>query len=209
VSPSLRVPGRSKIINIWRKLLITDCNLKENKSLRPAVLLDRDGTIIDETGYLEDPGGIFFYPGAVEALKRLQDAGYLLVVVTNQSGIARGYFDEEAAVAVNLGMMEMLREHDVRIDAIYYCPHHPDDGCQCRKPGILMARRVIEDLGVDRGQSWMIGDTARDVVMGDESGLGSILVETGREDKGNVPVHTVRVPDLRAAADRVLVEGAK
>ncbi|MDT8395614.1 MAG: HAD family hydrolase [bacterium] len=183
--------------------------MQTTEARRPAVFLDRDGTIIDETGYLGDPGGVHFYPGAVEAMKRLQEAGYLLVVLTNQSGIARGYFDEGTAVAVNLAMMKMLSEHSLRIDAVYYCPHHPDDGCQCRKPQNLMARRAAGDLGVDTGRSWMIGDTARDVFMGDQSGLHTVLVETGKDVEGNLPVGTVRVRDLAAAVTHILKEEGK
>jgi D-glycero-D-manno-heptose 1,7-bisphosphate phosphatase len=171
---------------------------------RPAVFLDRDGTIIDEIGYLDDPEKISFYPGAIEAMKELQSAGYLLIVVTNQSGIGRGYFSEETAAAVNFSMFNKLLEQGVVISAAYFCPHHPDADCRCRKPDTLMAERATRDLGVDTAQSWMIGDTARDVIMGAASGLKTALVETGKADKGNLPDGTFRIQDLSKAAAYIL-----
>ena len=106
----------------------------ESAKKSPAVFIDRDGTIIDDIGYLGDPGGVSFYPGIPEALKKLKDMGYLLVVITNQSGIGRGFFDEETAIAVNFATLKKLRGRGVTVDAIYYCPHHPRDNCRCRKP---------------------------------------------------------------------------
>jgi len=187
VSPSPRVLGRAKTSSAWRVLLITDSKVKVNESLRPAVFLDRDGTIIDDIGYLSDPGGVAFYQGVPQALKRLQDRGYLLVVVTNQSGIGRGYFNEETAIAVNLAMVEMLREEGVVLASIYYCPHHPGDGCRCRKPGLLMVERAVVDLGIDKDRSWFVGDIDKDVLTGMNAGLKPILVETGKTGKGDLP----------------------
>jgi histidinol-phosphate phosphatase family protein len=177
---------------------------KSSRNSRPAIFLDRDGTIIDEVGYLGDPEKINFYPGAIEAMKELQDAGYLLIVVTNQSGIGRGYFCEETAAAVNFSMLNKLREQGVVISATYFCPHHPDAQCRCRKPDTLMAERATRDLGVDIGRSWMIGDTARDVIMGGASGLKTALVETGKANKGDLPDGTFRIQDLPTAAAHIL-----
>ena len=154
---------------------------------RPAIFLDRDGTIIDDIGYLSDPGGVAFYQGVPQALKRLQNRGYLLVVVTNQSGIGRGYFDEETAIAVNLAMVEMLREEGVVLASIYYCPHHPEYGCRCRKPGLLMVERAVVDFGIDKDRSWFVGDIDKDVLTGMNAGLKPILVETGKTSKGDLP----------------------
>ncbi len=177
---------------------------QEGAEKRPAVFLDRDGTIIDEIGYLSDPEKISFYPGAIEAMKELQSAGYLLIVVTNQSGIGRGYFSEETAAAVNFSMLNKLREQGVVVSATYFCPHHPDAQCRCRKPDTLMAERATRDVGVDIGRSWMIGDTARDVIMGAASGLKTALVETGKVDKGDLPDGTFRIQDLPTAAAHIL-----
>ncbi len=178
-----------------------------DKELRPAVLLDRDGTIIDETGYLGDPEGIRFLPGAVEALRTLQQAGYLLIIVTNQSGIGRGYFGDEDAIAVNLRLLALLEEKGVHIQGIYHCPHSPDYGCGCRKPGTMMADRAVADFSLDIRNAWVIGDMARDVIMGQKADARSILVLTGNEDKGSVPEGTARAKDLSEAA-RMIVGGA-
>ena len=187
--------------------MITIKKDREVASLRAAVFVDRDGTLIDDTGYLGDPAGIVFYPGVPESLKRLREAGYRLVVVTNQSGIGRGYFDEETAILVNYVMVRRLADQGVVLDAIYYCPHHPDDGCRCRKPGILMIERACRDLGLDPGRSWMIGDTGRDVLAGKEAGLRSVLVETGMPDKGQVPGDVLRRESFDLAVQVVTAEG--
>ncbi|UCF31676.1 MAG: HAD family hydrolase [bacterium] len=179
-----------------------------DKELHPAVLLDRDGTIIDETGYLGDPEGIHFLPGAIEALRILQQAGYVLIVVTNQSGIGRGYFSDEDAIAVNLRLSALLDEKGIHIKGIYHCPHSPDDGCACRKPGIKMTQRAVADFSLDIQRSWVVGDAARDIIMAQRAGARSILVVTGREDKGTVPEGTARAKDLLEAARMIAGEGS-
>lgn len=176
---------------------------------RPAVFLDRDGTIIDDIGYLADPGGVAFYPGVPQALKRLQERGYLLVIVTNQSGIGRGYFDEETAIAVNLAMLGMFREKGVVLASIYYCPHHPGDGCRCRKPGLLMVDRAVGDLGIDKDRSWFVGDIDKDVLTGMNAGLKPILVETGKTGKGDLPEGVKRCETVVEAVAFILEEGLK
>ncbi len=165
---------------------------KKIGTLRPAVFLDRDGTIINDIGYLADPEGISFFPGVPEALKRLQDRGYLLVVITNQSGIGRGYFNEETALSVNLTMERLLKNKGVALAAIYYCPHHPEDNCRCRKPELLMVQRAQRDLGIDPSRSWVVGDLDKDVRTGLKAGARPILVETGKAEKGNVPADVKR-----------------
>ena len=181
---------------------------KENEvvSLRPAVFFDRDGTLIDEVGYLSDPGNISFFPGIPEALRELQMRGYLLVVVTNQSGVGRGLFDEETALAVNLAFERLLNQEGVCLSAVYYCPHAPGAGCQCRKPETLMVRRALEDLPVDGTSSWMVGDVDKDVLAGRSAGLRAILVETGKHDKGNPPQDLKRCPSVVEAVDFILEE---
>jgi histidinol-phosphate phosphatase family protein len=173
---------------------------------RPAVFLDRDGTIIDDIGYLANPADISFYPGVPEALNRLQDRGYLLVVVTNQSGIGRGFFDEETALVVNLTMVENLRGKGVALAAIYYCPHHPEDNCRCRKPDLLMVERALGDLGIDPSRSWMVGDIDKDARTGINAGLKPILVETGKVEKGDVPLDVKRCQTVVEAVEFILNE---
>jgi len=174
---------------------------------RPAVFFDRDGTVIDDIGYLADPAGIAFYPGVPEALKRLQDSGYLLVVITNQSGIGRGFFSEETALTVNLTMLRMLQEEGVSLAAIYYCPHRPEDKCGCRKPELLMVQRAQADLSIDMSRSWMVGDTDKDVWTGMRSGLRPILVRTGKKEKGDLPADVKLCDTVVEAARFVLGEG--
>lgn len=175
--------------------------------LRPAVFLDRDGTLIDDIGYLGDPAGLSFYPGIPEALRRLQDKGYLIVVVTNQSGIGRGYFNEETALAVNYAMLQMLRAEGVAVAAIYYCPHHPDDGCTCRKPGLLMIQRAARDLDIDGNLSWVVGDIDKDIWTGLNYGLRPVLVETGKSEKGDIPAYVQRCETVVEAVGYILEEG--
>lgn len=174
---------------------------------RPTVFLDRDGTFLDETGYLGDPEKLKFLPGAVAAMRELIGAGFRLIVVTNQSGISRGFFSEEQALAVNLKMIRMLSDEGVHIDGVYYCPHLPDDGCGCRKPLTMMVERAEEDFDLDRNLSWIVGDVDKDVHLGLDSGLRPVLVETGKTEKGNIPNGVPTVPDLTAAAHLILEDG--
>jgi D-glycero-D-manno-heptose 1,7-bisphosphate phosphatase len=187
--------------------LITESKLKVKNNLRPAVFLDRDGTIIDDIGYLADPAGISFYPGVPEALKRLQDRGYLLVVITNQSGIGRGYFNEETALWLNLTMVRLLKEKGVALAAIYYCPHHPEDNCRCRKPELLMVQRAQCDLDIDPNRSWVVGDLDKDVKTGLKAGVRPILVGTGKTEKGDIPADVKRCETVVEAAMFILNEG--
>jgi len=201
--------GRAKISVVWRVLLITDSSVKVNRNLRPAVFLDRDGTLIEDTGYLADPAGISFYPGIPEALRKLQDGGYLIVVITNQSGIGRGYFDEETTLEVNLTMLRLLTEKGVVLAAIYYCPHHPEDNCDCRKPELLMVQRALGDLSIDPSRSWVVGDIDKDARTGIRAGLRPILVETGKIEKGDVPVDVKRCETVVEAVRFILDEGTR
>ena len=132
---------------------------------RAAVFLDRDGTIIEDVGYLGDPEGVHLLPGAAEAIGRLNGAGLLAVVVTNQSGIARGMFDEAAYQATRRRLDLLLDQRGARLDAQYHCPHHPEvtGPCECRKPGLQLYRRAADELGIDLPASWWVGDRLRDV----------------------------------------------
>jgi D-glycero-D-manno-heptose 1,7-bisphosphate phosphatase len=181
-----------------------------------AILLDRDGTIIREVGYLGRPEQVELLPGAVEGMRRLRAAGYLLVVLTNQAGVARGYYDEEAVHAVHERLREMLDEQGVQWDAIYYCPHHPEGqgnyrrACPNRKPGTGMYEQAARDLGLDLAQSVVVGDKVTDLVPGIELGCRTVMVRTGHgqalidagETEG-VPIDHV-ADDLLAAAEWIL-----
>jgi len=131
--------------------------------LRRAVFLDRDNTLIYDPGYIHEPEKVRLLTGVPEGLKLLKDAGFLLVVVSNQSGIGRGYFGEKDFWAVNERLQELLKPFGVQIDAFYFCPHRPDENCSCRKPKTGMIEKAAEDLGIDVSESVVIGDKDSDV----------------------------------------------
>lgn len=175
---------------------------------RRAAFLDRDGTIIVEKNYLADPADVELEAGAAAALRRLQQADYMLVVVTNQSGIARGYYGVHEYRAVEERMRELLSAEGVTIDASEHCPHHPEFTglCDCRKPGLGMFRRAAETLGIDIEASVFIGDRISDVEPAARLGGRGILVLSGygREQLSEVPPDVQVAADLAAAADLVL-----
>lgn len=150
------------------------------------VFLDRDGTINEEVHYLYRPEDLHILPGVPQALAILKEAGFRLVVVTNQAGVARGYYTEEDVKRLHTYMNGILRESGADIDRFYYCPHHPSHGigvykksCSCRKPATGMFELAERELGVDKAHSFMIGDKLLDIRAGKNYGLTSILVGTG------------------------------
>jgi D-glycero-D-manno-heptose 1,7-bisphosphate phosphatase len=143
------------------------------------VLLDRDGTIIKEKNYLSDPDQLELIPGAATALSRLQNDGWGLCLMTNQSGIARGYFSLEQVRKVHQRLVDVLAVFDVELDGIYICPHRPEDACACRKPSPGMIEQAIAVHGFDPRQAWVIGDKEVDIGLGHAVGAKSILVRTG------------------------------
>lgn len=179
--------------------------------LRRAVFLDRDGTLIEEKDYLADPEDVALVPGAVEALERLREAGYLLVVVTNQSGIARGLYTEADYQAVADRLAELLEARGVALDAVKHCPHHPDHTgpCACRKPATGMHREAAAELAIDPARSWYVGDKISDVLPALELGGRGILVRTGYggQHEGQVPPSVSVVDDVAGAVARIVGEG--
>ncbi|HHV93097.1 MAG TPA: HAD family hydrolase [Firmicutes bacterium] len=150
-----------------------------------AVFLDRDGTIIEEVNYLRDPADIRLLPGAAEGLTRLQEH-YPLVIVTNQAGVARGYFDELHLSRLHRHLEHILAREGIHLAGIYYCPHHPEEGrfpyrrdCPCRKPKPGMLLTAARDLLLDLSQSYTIGDKLSDIGAGRNAGTKAILVRTG------------------------------
>src|SRR5688572_17727442 len=146
-----------------------------------AAFLDRDGTVSEDVHYLSEPDRIAFIPGAFEALRILRDAGYKLVIVTNQSGIARGFYSEEQYRAVEARMEELLAAEGITIDMALFCPHHPDftGPCDCRKPLLGMYREAERNLGIDPAASVYIGDRLRDVEPALKLGGHGVLVKSG------------------------------
>lgn len=161
--------------------------------MRPAVFLDRDGTIIKDAEYLSSVDELEVFEFAAEALRLLKEKGYLLIVLTNQSGIARGFFDEATMQTVHDALQGQLNG---LIDAIYFCPHGPDDGCDCRKPGVGMIKQAASEHSIDLANSWMIGDKKSDIETGFNAGVGTALVLTGY---GGSELATLeRMPELVA-----------
>lgn len=146
---------------------------------RKAVFLDRDGTIARDVPYCRRPEDFELLPGVPEAVRLLNESGLLVVVITNQSGVGRGYFTEEALATIHQKMVTELGKHGARVDGIYYCPHHPDDGCDCRKPGTALFRKAADDLKIDLSQSFVIGDMPLDINAGRAIGARTVLVTTG------------------------------
>jgi D-glycero-D-manno-heptose 1,7-bisphosphate phosphatase len=178
------------------------------ESGRPAVFLDRDGTVITEADYLADPAGVELVPGADVAIRKLNRAGLPVVLVTNQSGIARGLYDEADYEAVNARLQEVLKAHGATVDRTYHCPHHPDFSgpCDCRKPGTGMHQRAASDLGLDLAASFFVGDKPADVVPARTLSGTGILVRTGygREWEDRVPLDIRVVDDVLEAVAWIL-----
>lgn len=149
--------------------------------LRPAIFLDRDGTLNEEKGYLHAWEDWTWLPHTREGLASLKKAGYLLVVVSNQSGIARGYYDEAALAALNSRINRDLAGLGIEIDAFYHCPHHPEISgpCACRKPAPGMILRAARDLGIDLSASWLFGDKIADIEAARACGVRAALLTTG------------------------------
>lgn len=161
---------------------------------RPAVFLDRDGTIVQEVDHLHRVEDIKLFEFTEEALSSLKENNFLVIVVTNQSGIARGYFDESAMHSIH---KELDRRYSGLIDGFYFCPHGPDDGCDCRKPNVGMIRQAMSEFSVDLANSWMVGDKKSDIETGFAAGLSTALVLTGY---GQTDLASLdRMPDIVAS----------
>jgi D-glycero-D-manno-heptose 1,7-bisphosphate phosphatase len=169
--------------------------------MRPAVFLDRDGTLMEEVDYCREPSKVRILPGVVEGLARLKAAGYALVIVTNQSGIGRGRITPAEYEAVHARLIELL--DGGLIDATYFCPDHPDCASDRRKPGAGMVLEAARDLEIDLGHSWLIGDKRSDVECARAAGVRPILVQTGY-GTGGAAGDAVGAKDFEAAVELIL-----
>lgn len=172
----------------WIKWIIFGNLIRmKGKRMKKAIFLDRDGTLNIDYGYVHEIDNFKFIDGAIDALRELKKMGYMLVLVTNQSGIVRGYFSEDQFLQLTEWMDWSLAEQDVDLDGIYYCPHHPEgkgeykEDCDCRKPKSGMLLQAIKELKIDPGQSVMVGDKIEDL----KAGIGAkvkmnVLVRTGK-----------------------------
>jgi D-glycero-D-manno-heptose 1,7-bisphosphate phosphatase len=181
--------------------------------MKPGVFLDRDGTIVEQVHHLRDPADIRLIDGAADAIRRLQEAGFVTVVVTNQSVIGRGMLTEQGLHEIHAEMNRQLAAHGAAIDAIYFCPVAPEGaGRECiehpdRKPGPGMLHRAAREIGLDLSASWMVGDMISDVLAGRNAGCrATILVRTGlgtTQDAKHTAIDYA-ADDLRAAAELIL-----
>ncbi len=167
-----------------------------------AVFLDRDGTLMRDVDYCADPRKVEVFAGAGAALTSLKEAGFRLVIITNQSGIGRGYITEENYRAVEQELERQLGAG--LIDATYHCPHAPDESCSCRKPAPEMVQRAAAEHQLDLAKSYFIGDKETDLACGRSAGTKTILVQTGYGQSANTSLADFVAPDLAAAAKFIL-----
>lgn len=184
----------------------------------PAVFLDKDGTLIEDVPYNVDPQKIRFATGAIAALQRIHAAGYQLLIITNQSGVARGFFPESALLPVRQYLSDQLVWAGVPLTGFYYCPHHPDGivepyaiACTCRKPGPGLLQQAAIDHHIDLTRSWMVGDILNDIEAGRSAGCKTILIDNGNEtewqlSEQRVPHYTVA--NLVKAAEIITQAGS-
>ena len=180
-------------------------NTADRRHPRRFVLLDRDGTVLVERHYLADPSGVELTTGAAAGLLALQRAGFGLVIITNQSGIARGLFDRATLDRIHERMIDLLAAGGVRLDGIYVCPHGPDDGCSCRKPRTGLVEQAAAELRFDPRQSFVVGDNVGDVQLGERIGATTILVQTGYGMETAAQTRPDHItPDLQTAAASII-----
>ncbi|MEN6626776.1 MAG: HAD family hydrolase [Candidatus Sumerlaeia bacterium] len=190
-----------------------------SNGLKPCVFIDRDGVITVDVGYCNHPDRLELLPGAAEAIRRINQAGMLAIVMTNQSGVARGIFTEDVLALIHQRMHELLAEGGARVDALYYAPFHKtaadpryrDDPDQMRKPGIGMIRKACSDFPIDMARAWMIGDKPGDIEFARNAGIPGVMVKTGyglgeiqfKRDEWKVQP-TVIVENIGEAVDWIL-----
>ena len=185
--------------------------MTEQSGLRAAVFLDRDGTICEEVGYLNHLSRLRMFPFAAEALRRLNDAGFAVIVVSNQSGVARGYFPESLVVQTNERMTQQLFDAGARVEDVYYCPHTSSENCSCRKPRTGMLERAAHEHCIDLQRSFVVGDRYGDTQLAHNARARGILVRTGYGE-GELAWHAAKWPappdfiadDLTHAVDWIL-----
>ncbi|MFO0728565.1 MAG: HAD family hydrolase [Myxococcota bacterium] len=163
----------------------------------PAVFLDRDGTLIDDPGYLSDPDQVRLLGGAGEGLRILAAAGFALVLISNQSGVGRGLFTVQALEAVHRRLLELLEAEGIALAGAWYCTHAPDQGCACRKPAPGLLVQAASALGLSLQDSWMIGDRASDLAAAKAAGARAVLLDGTTPDLIAAAQRILRTPDVR------------
>lgn len=186
---------------------------------KKAVFLDKDGTLIEDVPYNVDPALIMLSPDCLIGLSHLQAEGYLLVIISNQSGVARGYFEASALLKVERQLNALLARAGITLNGFYYCPHHPDGvidvlaiDCDCRKPAPGLLLKAAEELNIDLNASWMIGDILNDIEAGNRAGCKSILIDNGNETEwlmNDIRRPAITVKNINEAADYILKTDVK
>jgi D-glycero-D-manno-heptose 1,7-bisphosphate phosphatase len=166
------------------------------------VFLDRDGTLMRDVDYCGHPNDVHVFPCASESLRRMKAAGYRVIVITNQSGIGRGYFNEQQYLMVQQEVTRQVGQG--LIDATYYCPHRPNENCSCRKPAPEMVHRAAEEQRVDLTRSFFVGDKQSDLECGRSAGVKTILVRTGYGEQTDTRLADIVVNDLTEVADVIV-----
>jgi D-glycero-D-manno-heptose 1,7-bisphosphate phosphatase len=197
----------------WLTKCRTDASWAEANLKRPAIFLDRDGVINENrAGYVKSWSEVEFLPGVFGALRRLAQADFTIVLVTNQSAVGRGIISHEEAIQINRRVVETIQAQGGRVDGAYLCPHHPDENCACRKPRPGLLLQAADELDLDLDRSYLVGDAVTDMLAADAAGVKGILVLTGR---GQEQVSRAGladsspwlvVADLGAAVDHILNE---
>lgn len=165
------------------------------------MVLDRDGTVVVDRDYLDHPDGLEFLPGAAEGLRQLHQRGHRLIVISNQSGVGRRLFSLERLHEINARLLQMVRAAGADLAGIYCCPHRPEDGCECRKPGTGLLLQAARELGFDPKASVVIGDKASDIELGRRVGAVTVLISSDPQQSSRVaPAPDHIVPDLSTAA---------
>ncbi|MDB5014582.1 MAG: histidinol-phosphate phosphatase [Daejeonella sp.] len=182
--------------------------------MNKAIFIDKDGTLIPDVPYNVNPELIKLAENCVQGLSKLQVAGYLLVIISNQSGVARGYFKEGALLEVQTKLKSILKLENIELNGFYYCPHHPEgiiepfnEECACRKPLPGLILRAAKDLNINLSLSWMIGDILNDVEAGNRAGCRTVLIDNGNEtewliNEFRTPIFVVK--DINQAAENIL-----
>jgi histidinol-phosphate phosphatase family protein len=185
----------------------------KNNIAKPAVFLDRDGTLIFDRNYLSTPEQVKLYSYAAQSVNKLKAAGFKVIVVTNQSGISRGMFGEKELAKVHKRFLSLLKDQGAKIDGLYYCPHIDEDKCACRKPKTGMLLQAAKDHNIDISKSYTVGDSVRDYLLGYNAGAKGLLVLTGHgkkqsekiKDQKQKPLAVCKT--LKEAVNQILKDG--
>jgi len=164
--------------------------------MNKAVFLDRDGTVNEEVHYLSDSKDLKLLPRVAEAIKMFNDAEYKVIIITNQSAIAKGFLTIEKLNEIHEKLLTLLNKKGAKIDAIYYCPHHPNEGCMCRKPKPGLLLKASKEHNIDLNRSYMVGDKLTDIEAGKRAGCKTILVKTGYGKEEIIKINTDNCPDF-------------